>query len=559
MRHLSPRGRWDPIFSPKLMIFLLIVMFFVLMLKTRQLDFWTVPIKVQRPLPANRSSMLSQQSKDFCRFPPLFPEDALEEHYLLDLVAWPKTPPLNTTLSETSSPKNSIFTIVPGRDEWHVGDQLQVRIQIKDFRNVAKKSGGDVIVARLHNQDLQAGVSGHVVDHLNGSYTASFPLLWTGGATVEVILVHPSEAVTVLRRLNAEEPDRVNFVSVFKLGSLSESLICNICFRPTEAPLCNFTDILTGEPWFCSKPKELNCDSRINHAMGHFHLKLKAEETKFFQSGTNMKVKIKSSGPTSIKVLPNPNSDDPQLQKPEPRPSGYYYNGEWRALVGAAVQNFPDPAAISQCLRGKSLHMYGDSTVRQFYEYLVATLPDLNDFDLHSSKMTGPFVAFDSTHNIQVKYRPHGVPIRIKPIATTELRYIATDLDTISGGPNTVVILGIWAHFGTFPIEIYVHRLQNIRRSVIRMLNRSPDTVVIIRTANPKELEINKAVLNSDWYSLQRDKILRAIFKGVKVHWLDAWDMVLAHHHPHMLHPPPPIIKNMINVILTYICPHTTS
>ncbi|KAM9823796.1 NXPE family member 3-like [Neosynchiropus ocellatus] len=559
MRHLSLRGRRDPIFNPKSMVFLLIGMVFVLILKIRQLDFWTIPVHIQRPQPANRSYLLSQQSKDFCRFPPLFPEDASEERHLLELVAWPKTPPLNTTLSESSSPKRSVFTIIPGQDKWHVGDQLQVRIQIKDNLNMMKKSGGDVIVARLHNQDLGAGVSGQVVDHLNGSYSASFPLLWTGVATVEVILVHPSEAVSVLRRLNAEEPDRVNFVSVFQLGNISESVICNLCFRPSKEPLCNFTDILTGEPWFCAKPKELSCDSRINHAMGHFDLMLKAEEKKLFQSGTNMKVKIGSSGPTSIKVLPKPDSGEPQLQKPEPRPSGYYYMGEWRALGGAAVQNFPGPAAISRCLHGKTLHMYGDSTVRQFYEYLVTTLPDLNDFDLHNNKMTGPFVAYDSTHNIQVKYRPHGVPIRIKPIATTELRYIATDLDTITGGPDTAVILGIWAHFGTFPIEIYLHRLQNIRRSVIRMLKRSPDTVVIIRTANPKELEISRAVLNSDWYSLQRDKILRAIFKDVKVNWLDAWDMVLAHHHPHMLHPPPPIIKNMINVILSYICPQTAS
>jgi len=61
-------------------------------------------------------------------------------------------------------------------------------IQASDFQGRPKKSGGDFLLARLHNLTLEAGVVGQVVDHLNGSYSAVFSLLWEGDAQVEVML-----------------------------------------------------------------------------------------------------------------------------------------------------------------------------------------------------------------------------------------------------------------------------------------------------------------------------------------------------------------------------------
>lgn len=132
---------------------------------------------------------------------------------------------------------------------------------------------------------------------------------------------------------------------------------------------------------------------------------------------------------------------------------------------------------------------------------------------------------------------------------------MANELDGITGGSKTVVIFCIWAHFGTFPMEIYIRRVQNIRRAVVRLLDRAPNTLVIIRTGNPKELTLTVALTNSDWHSYQTNKVLRAMFNGLNVHFVNAWEMTLAHHLPHDLHPKRPIIKNMINVIMSYMCP----
>ncbi|XP_070784871.1 NXPE family member 3-like [Enoplosus armatus] len=496
----------------------------------------------------------------FCTYQPLSPEDALEERLLLDSIAWPETPvlPAPLSLDQTSDPAQSTFIILSGRGggQWHVGDQLEVLIEMYDFLGRPKKSGGDVLLARLHNLKLGAGVAGQVVDHLNGSYSAVFSLLWEGGAQVEVTLVHPSETVTVLRRLNSEKPDRVYFQSLFRSGSLSQNTTCNVCLRPTQRPLCNYTDLHTGEPWFCYKPNNLSCDARINHHMGGYKQNLKAGEEMLFQSGVNMKVSIWASGPASVTVLPK-KEDQPEVKSSSVKSglSGYYYQGLWRALGGATVRRFNTSSDISRCLKGKVVHLYGDSTVRQWFEYLSATLPDLREFDLHTLKKVGPFMALDYVNNILVTFRCHGPPIRIVNVQTSELRYIANELDGLIGGTNAVVVFGIWAHFGNFPIELYIRRLQSIRRAVVRLLDRAPGTLVVIRTGNPKALSFSVSLTNSDWYSLQRDKVLRAMFKGLNVRLVDAWEMTLAHHLPHNLHPKPPIIKNMIDVLLSYICP----
>ncbi|XP_056281462.1 NXPE family member 3-like [Pseudoliparis swirei] len=509
------------------------------------------------PLPPRVSSP-HHTARSFCSFQPLTPQDALEEHLLLASSSWPETPPLPALISwqQTSDAAHSSFTILPGRREgrWRVGDQLEVLIQTSDFQGRPRKSGGDFLLARLHNRTLQAGVAGQVVDHLNGSYSAVFSLLWEGDAQVEVTLVHPSEAISVLKRLSREEPDRIYFRSLFRSGALSETTVCNVCLRPT-GPMCNHTDLRTGEPWFCYKPKNLSCDARINHQTGGRDTRLKAQEVKLFQRGLNLKVFIRTSGPSNVTVLPQ---KEGQLMVKSSTmtsgPSGYYYGGLWRALSGPPVRQF-NQSSIAACLKGKAVHIYGDSTIRQWFHFLKAALPDLKEFDLHSQKQSGPFMLLDYGHNILVKYRFHSPPISIGSILTSQLHYIANELDDLIGGPETVVAFCIWAHFPSFPMEIYIRRLQSIRRAVVRLLNRAPDTLVIIRTGNPKDLTLSVSISNSDWYSLQCDKVLRAVFRGLNVHLIDAWEMTLAHHLPHDLHPPPPIIENMVNQLLSHVCP----
>lgn len=154
-----------------------------------------------------------------------------------------------------------------------------------------------------------------------------------------------------------------------------------------------------------------------------------------------------------------------------------------------------------------------------------------------------------------LQFRLHGPPMRSSPVFTSKLRYVANELDRIQGGPDTVVLLSVWAHFNTYPIEMYIRRLRHIRKAVVRLLDREPATLVVIRTANlQKVTNANNSLFGSDWFSMQTDAVLRAMFRGLNVQLLDAWEMTVPHRLPHDIHPPPTIIKNMMDLILSHIC-----
>ncbi|KAF4087253.1 hypothetical protein AMELA_G00093770 [Ameiurus melas] len=414
-------------------------------------------------------------------------EEAKEERSLLGSIAWPGPLVQGLPIQFSSDPAKSYF-VIQGPAEQRVGGQLMVNVYVQNFLGLPKNHGGDFLIARLHSPKLGAGVAGKVHDHQDGNYTVLFPLLWAGVVQVEITMVHPSEAVVVLKRLQKEKPNRVFFKSLFRSGALSETTVCNLCLPLNQKPLCNYTDPETGEPWYCYKPKKLGCDTRINHYKGGYVQNLITKyEAQFFRSGVNIKVPIPASAMDNITVLPAEN--------------------------------------------------------------------DLKQFNLQSPKKVGPHMAVDSRNNILVQYRCHGPPIRFSAVLSSELRYVANELDRLKGGPYTVVLVSVWSHFSTFPNEIYIRRLRHIRRAVVRLLNREPATLVVIRTANLQKLGPDSSLYNSDWFSLQKDVLLRAMFRGLRVQLLDAWEMTLAHHLPHDIHPPHTIIRNMMDVILSHICP----
>ncbi|KAG7331330.1 hypothetical protein KOW79_005299 [Hemibagrus wyckioides] len=480
-------------------------------------------------------------------------EEAIEERHLLNSTAWPDPPVKDLPVEFSSNPAKSYY-VIQGEPEQHIGGQLVVNVHVHNFLGLPKRHGGDFLTARLHSPKLGAGVVGKVHDHNDGNYTVLFPLLWAGEVQVEITMVHPSEAVVVLKRLRKEQTHTVSFKSQFRSGGLSESTECDMCLPHNQKPLCNYTDLETGEPWYCYKPKKLGCDTRINHYKeGYRKTLLNKNEAEFFKRGVNIKVPIPAAKMDRVTVLPAEN-DQTKVESTN-NAAGYYFQDTWRSLSGSAIQHFTSSSAITSCLKGKLVYMHGDSTIRQWFEYLAKFVPNLKPFNLYSPIMVGPFMLVDDTNNILVKFRCHGTPLRSTPVYTSELRYVANEIDRIEGGPNTVYIISVWAHFSTYPIEAYIRRLRQIRKAVVRLLNREPDTLVVIRTPNMQKLNPADSLFYSNWFCLQIDTVLRGMFKGLNVKFLDAWEMVLAHYLPHDLHPPQPIIKNMIDVILSYICP----
>uniref|UniRef100_A0A8D2LT38 Neurexophilin and PC-esterase domain family member 3 n=1 Tax=Varanus komodoensis TaxID=61221 RepID=A0A8D2LT38_VARKO len=461
-----------------------------------------------------------------------------EEESLFAAMRWPKPPEDKIPFVRSTDASHSTFVILNTHKNFKVGDQLEVLVHMKDYEGKPKQYGGDYLQTRIHSAHLKAGATGRVVDYQNGSYRVFFTLLWPGEVMVSVSLVHPSEGIQVLKRLQEERPDRAYFKSLFKSGRISETTVCNVCLSG-DMPVCNFTDLYTGEPWFCYKPRKLSCATRISHYKGGYQKGLlTSEESRLFQRYMFSCMFTISSILVSLVLYRVVSCNCLHRQK-----LLHECHCDMKACTKTQwIRHFNKSSDITECLQGKLIHLFGDSTIRQWFEYLTAFVPGQHF----------------SLHNILLKFRCHGPPIRFFTVFSSELHYIANELNRIVGGRNTVIAITIWSHFSTFPVEVYIRRLRNIRRSVVRLLDRSPKTRIVIKTANVQELGPEVSLFNSDWYSYQLDTIMRKMFSGIGVYFVDAWEMSLAHYLPHKLHPEDVIVKNQLDAFLSLVCPLET-
>ncbi|XP_073402973.1 NXPE family member 3-like [Dendrobates tinctorius] len=233
-----------------------------------------------------------------------------------------------------------------------------------------------------------------------------------------------------------------------------------------------------------------------------------------------------------------------------PNPSGFYYKDIWTSHV-CYNQDFNTSIKVAQCLAEKMVYMFGDSTLRQWWEYLVKFVPTLKQIDLHVTHNPGPLLATDSDNNYIVEWRAHQKPLRMERTGIKELQYIATELHRLGPRKNMVIVLTCWSHFLTYPISFYVRRLWHIREAVKQLLERSPDTKILIKSANTGY----RFDHGSDWLSYQLDTVMRAMFSELPVTILDVWQMTSCHREPENLHPKGVIVKNEVDLMLSFICP----
>ncbi len=123
-------------------------------------------------------------------------------------------------------------------------------------------------------------------------------------------------------------------------------------------------------------------------------------------------------------------------------------------------------------------------TERVTYILLHTFFSALKQMNLHVPYKSGPLIAVDVKNNIDLHWRAHGVPLRTLKTAITNLHYISNEIDDLAGGPHTVIMFNLGPHFTTYPLEFYTHRVLRIRKAVLALLQRAPDTTVIIKTVN---------------------------------------------------------------------------
>uniref|UniRef100_A0AAR2LS17 NXPE C-terminal domain-containing protein n=1 Tax=Pygocentrus nattereri TaxID=42514 RepID=A0AAR2LS17_PYGNA len=449
----------------------------------------------------------------------------------LTQLTWPAPPTSMIAANQTTSPYTTSYDLQNPRTSYSVGDIITVVITARDGLKNSKTYGGDFFQAKLFNTKLKASVYGEVTDHHNGTYTATFKLLWEGQAKVSIRLIHSSEAV--LLRHRERDPDKVFFVGVFRGVDHQEKVVCNA--QRSERLLkasqccCEYKHPISGELWFCHRPSYLPCSAWVDHGMGGY------------QACVWMCVDACVCKGMSVKCVPGLDT---------PSPAGFYLHDTWTSLMCHA-QSFPTANQIASCLKDKQVLMMGDSTLRQWFEYLLKTVPTLKKLNLYTSAQSGPLEAVDTCNNIRLVWRAHGLPIRTFMVPRADLHYIASEVDALAGGQHSVVVFTIWAHFTTFPLYTYLKRLAGIRRAIQALLQRAPQTLVLIKSANTGY----KDIYGSDWLSWQLDCALRVMFRELPVVIIDVWQMTSCHYSPDNIHPSHEVIKNEVDLFLSFVCP----
>ncbi|XP_037696329.1 NXPE family member 4-like [Choloepus didactylus] len=456
-----------------------------------------------------------------------------------------------THLNSTTSAAHSRATVLNPRDTYCRGDQLDILLEVRDHWGRRKEHGGDFLRARMSSPALQAGASGKVRDFDNGSYLVSFTLFWEGRVSLSLLLIHPSEGASALWRARNQGYDRVVFTGQFASGSSRVNADCALVLN-SSSELCQYLDAQDQEAFYCVRPQHVPCA-----ALTHMHSKnkdvsyLNKQERSLFER-SNVGVEIMKNFNT-INVSKCNKQTVPMKKKcklgmTSTIPSGHVWKGTWIPTSCNLT-----PIKMDECLRGKFVYLMGDSTIRQWMEYFTKAINTLKSVDLHESGKFQHQLAVDLGRNINIQWQKHGYPlIGSLTYSVKEIEYITRAIDRTGGDKNTIIVISLGQHFRPFPIDVFIRRTLNVHKAVQRLFLRSPDTVVIIKAENIREM-YNDVERFGDFHGYIQNLVMKDIFRDLNVGIIDAWDITIA-YGANNVHPPESVVRNQINILLNYIC-----
>ena len=250
-----------------------------------------------------------------------------------------------------------------------------------------------------------------------------------------------------------------------------------------------------------------------------------------------------------------PSSCVPGLKpKPTGLVAGHYYRDEWMSNV-CRKQDFKTGTSIRTCLQNTEIYFYGDSTGRQWFEYLVENLEKTGTMHLNvTNRKNGPITGYDETSNISVSFQFHGFPFTTGFAKVADIDYVANRLDQLKAGSKPVIFISMWAHFWIFDTTFYRNRLQSVKNAITRLKQRSPGAKIFFKTPNTYTGKGELWGANI-WYVVELDRVLReemANFLDVTV--IDVWDMTVGHRTGLNIHPDNLVVEQEVSMLLSFLC-----
>ncbi|XP_075687574.1 NXPE family member 4-like [Rhinoderma darwinii] len=463
---------------------------------------------------------------------------------------------LNTTTSGGHS-KVSIF--IP-RETYCVGEDFVVQVDMFDHLGNRKTYGGDFIRPRLFSKELGAAVSGIVKDFNNGSYHVRFPLYWAGKANVNILLFHPSEGVAALWRARHSSLGVISFEGKFeKFGKEAVSKCGFELNEEEDTEMCDYKDLRYEEAYYCYKVPNFTCESlkQMRGYEHHISYLTPAERYMFQRPNIAVEIPLTFDAITVTKCGNETEAPKPKCETgmSSPLPSGYFYNKVWNPVYcNMTVYKTGDD--FIKCLQGKNLFLIGDSTLRQYMMHFTEGIKIVNYFRYHGggwSEWHKALEAINMEKDIYVSYKRHGFPLEHPSFYYfKEDMYTSRQIDQRAGGKNTIFVITMGQHFRHFPIKVFIKRAFNIRRAVERLFIRSPDTKVIIKSENTREI-FSPVEMQGDFHGYTQYLVLREVFQGINVGFVDTWDMTVASATV-VVHPPGYTFESILSMTFSFAC-----
>ncbi|XP_018097144.1 NXPE family member 4 isoform X2 [Xenopus laevis] len=456
---------------------------------------------------------------------------------------------------KTTCAEKSKATILNPKASYCVGDNLAVQVEMFDYLGNRKTYGGDYLRARISTKEHNAGASGRIEDFHNGTYHVHFTLYWEGKIDLSILLIHPSEAVSVLWKIRNSWYGNIDYSGKFTYQNKQTEAKCGFDLNKS-LELCEYNDQRDEEYFYCMKPPSYECDM-LTETKSWFtgRSKLTKLEASLFDK-SSLRVEIPKDIENVIVTSCNNNSDRKNSQRCRigmklEYPSGHFMNNVWIPHACSMKTNH-NLEELNTCMAGKVIYILGDSTLRLWMIYLKSILNEMTILNLYESGWAQKIWGIDLKRNMRISWKRHGNPfISSSYQSCREDRTIPREIDFIGGHNKTVVVLNIGCHFRPFPVHHYIKRLINIRRAVVRLFRRSPETKVIIKAENIMASDNHE--IKSDFHGLVHYFAFQLIFKDLNVGFVNGWDMTTAFDAKNA-HPPPEYIQNEIDLFMTYIC-----
>ncbi|XP_066443700.1 NXPE family member 2-like isoform X3 [Eleutherodactylus coqui] len=311
-----------------------------------------------------------------------------------------------------------------------------------------------------------------------------------------------------------------------------------------------------GESFYCVRPPGVACEAFISLKSGKSPYTYLTDVQKELFTRSNFGAEIPKQF-ENFEVFKCSNSSRKMSTKCQtgmspPFPSGYFLHNHWFPIYCSLSTNEPF-SHIETCLANKIIYLMGDSTLRQWIEYFPKVMKNFKFFNNHGIGWHKSYFGYDLRNHIYIQWKKHGHPFVTQSFfSMKDHAYITNEIDRLGGGANTIIVISVGQHFRPFPLDLFIRRVLNIRKAIENLFLRSPETKVIIKSENTREMN-NDVERFSDFHGYIQYLLVKDIFRGLNVGVVDAWDMTTA-CGSRVVHPPEIVVKNQINLFLSHIC-----